>query len=406
MYKRKAPSSLSNGGKTPVNLARRANKLSKTVYSYLFPLIEAESLADFASLNRFFEEYKTISSFLAALFGFMAFLTLIMSAFRLPFLVDFQILNPAVYGQFGYFFTLCTFFSSSEMTAIRIWLYSLARKHPSSDTIDFMRLINQLDEKSSRTIVRNGRMFSIFYAFVVYNFLILLFGNQCLMAGDILHFLIPLFHLVMFVQFCRINPNDVLILYIYIFAGCQVVLEQLAQLKRAVNQSGQFTQPMFFILEKYSMLITSINQLNSLIRPLIFLSELLVYPMGSMAVLVVTSPSIGLLSITLKLMALVGAIGFTLHGYLLVALLSRVDTASKQFYSDTNSVIARGRHHDPRNILRLRFILEDMSCSRSHLVVREFGGTVTQMDAYNSVTSTASILTLVFAMKEIQSHFI
>lgn len=158
-----------------------------------------------------------------------------------------------------------------------------------------MLLINQLDEESSRTLVRRGKVFSILYTFTVYTFVTLLLVNDCSVAEDFWHSLIAVTHFLIFIHVGRIGPNDIFVLYIYVFIGCRVVMEHLTQLRLAVNQYEQFTQPMFFILEKYSRLITSISQLNSLSRFLILLSKLLVYPIASTVIFISTAPSNGLM---------------------------------------------------------------------------------------------------------------
>ena len=140
-----------------------------------------------------------------------------------------------------------------------------------------------------------------------------------------------------------------------------------------------------------------LKQLNSITKIVMLTSKMFVIPMASFVLLVALLPGTGIAFNIIKYSIVLGASIFALRGYFLIAMLSQVDSHAKNLYSIVNSIVARGKHRKIDHVRRLLMILEDVSCSRSHLMIREFGSGVTQRDVFNSFASTMSIITLLIS---------
>ena len=382
---------------SPANL--RTNSAMKYIFYLLFPLTEAEFLLDLARIFDLFTQYKTlgpcINQLTSATLYFLTWMTVLQS----PMLVELQPLKTSIYGSLGYLFAVCTLLGFSEIACLRVWLYTIIRKHRLMENIEFIQLLQNLDRKTARDVLYWSKFLSVNFTCGAYAFVSIFIGFELVIAEDFFQFAVGLFHLALYFHVSRVAQCDVIALYAFALAGCEVVLGQTKHLRHSVSVYGQFLDPMFAILGHYYKLVESVRQLNSLSRTLMLASKQLVIPLVSVAFFLVATPANDLFSILFKLVALNVAIVYAIHGYILIAALSRVDTMSKRLYIEINSLIARKKHTNLANALRLNLILQDLSSHKSHLVAREFGGSISQMDAFNSAISTLSVLTLLFSLR-------
>lgn len=291
-----------------------------------------------------------------------------------------------------------------EIFIMRLWLYSLVRKYGSASEVKFIQLLAQLSEESHKKILYWSKIMAVQAVLSSYMFVLLFVGVELIIADDLWHFLAGMFHFITYLIAAQISISDVLILYVYAFTDCTIVLGQMKQLSEAVNKYGRSTEPMMNIMIRYARLIVSIKQLNSLSKTLMMASKLCVIPFGSMIIIIATCSVEDPLQFVFKMAELGIGIFYASHGYILIAMLSRVDSMSKRLNDQINSAIVRAEHPNSANVKCYNLILEDLSCSRSHLVAREFGGRVTQMDAFDSVISTLSTLTLLFSLLGNNTH--
>ena len=377
----------------------RTNSLMKYIFHLLFPLTEAKCLLDMARIFNLFTQYKSVSPCISQLTSVTLYFLTSITVLRMPVLVTFQPLKTSIYGPLGYQFAACSLFAFIEITCLRVWLYAIIRKHRSMEDIEFIQLLQNLDRKTARDVLYWSKVLSVTFTCGAYVFISVFIGYELVVAEDVFEFSVGLFHLALYYHVSRVAQCDVIALYALALAGGEVVLGQMKHLRHSVSVHGQFLDPMFAILGHYYKLVESVRQLNSLSRTLMLASKQLVIPLVSVAFFLVATPANDLFSILFKLVALNVAIVYAIHGYILIAALSRVDTMSKRLYIEINSLIARKKHTNLANVLRLNLILEDLSSHKSHLVAREFSGSISQMDAFNSAISTLSVLTLLFSLR-------
>ena len=370
-----------------------------SVVFFLFPLLKAKSLAELAFINNLFDEYKTFSSVLRQLSFLLVFSIYNATALQLPMPGEIQVLRAPVYGIMGYRFSILAALATCQMLAVRIWLFVLTKRHHSQvGKIGFMRLLEQLNAHSKKRILFWLKFISLNMIAFCYVFTVFHIGIELYVSTNYSHFYFSLVLSVTLFFTMRYALNDVLILYVYALAGSMAILDQMKNLRITLAQCDHFSRPLFAILQQYFLLTKSIKQLNPLSKFIVSASKLLTVPFGGMIFIFSSSPAEDLFSLLFKIVILGAAIYYALHGYLLIVGLAQVSTMSKVLYGEIHSIIAGKHHLSWFDIRLLLLIIEDASCSRSHLVIREHSGSVSQMDAFESITSTASVMTLFFTL--------
>ena len=381
------------------SIKESAKNFAKWLFMSLFPLTRAKSLVDLASCNQLFDDYRTFRSWMQRLCTLVFHAMYLLRAVKASFLYDLQVLRSPAHGPLGYLLAVCTGLGCIELIILRVWLYFLSRKYQSMEKVKFIQLVKQLNKDTHDKMLFWTKFVSVQSTCSSFNFVSFIMGIQIFNAVDMKERIAGI--LLLAVNYCsvRILLSDVLILYIYSVAGFNVVLCHMNALSQAVSQYNQFSRPMFAILRQYKCLTESIEQLNSLSRPLVLASEILVIPLASTVFLISATPSHDLAASIMKASGILMGIIYSLHGYFLIAILSRVETNSKKLHSQICSTIFTNTHGHWEQVVKLTHILEDIPSDRSHLVVREFGGKVTQMDVFDSAISTLNTSILLISFK-------
>ena len=373
-----------------------AKKPLEPLVCFLFPMLRAKSLREFASLNKLFDKNVSLSLSYWYLNSLLIYLVTLMTVLRVPFLTVLQPLRPSIYGLPGYQLAVCCLLGYSEISAMRFWCQFACR---STENTKFIQLLEQLSEKSHKTILFTSKIISVMFTISSYVFGFFVVAVEIVAGKEMVDLIASLFHLFLYFHVARIDQAALMTLYVFAIADYRVISGQMQHLRQSVSQFNPFSHPIFAIFIHYSTLMESVQQFNFLGKVLMLMSKLFVIPLASMAAFMAVTPADGTILVIFKILTLSTAVFYALYGYVLVVVLSQVDTMSKRLYCEINSVIARSLPGKSMGKLQLRMLLEDLGCQRSHVVVREFGGTVTQMDACNSFISTGSLVLLLVAFK-------
>lgn len=376
----------------------KSKKFLKQICYFLFPMVRMNQLEHFIEINNLFGGYPSYSSKAREVLLLVICLLTCLSGFRVPILTKWQPKLRNTVGQVGDWIFSIAAFECIECAALRIWVYWTSRKYQSKDEIEIIQLIKQLGSKTKDVIVLCCKLITIpinisSYAFVLT--LVLIEPTDINLSGVLLN----LFYFFGYFEIIRRAINDVIILYVYSVAGFFVVMDKMEALRKSIAEYDHFQNPMFDILANYAQLIKSVKQLNSVATILMVSSNSLVIPLGSLDILMAITPTDSLTSELIRLSMFAGAAVYTLRGYILIVILSRVDTVGKKLSRELYSTILRCNQKDVLNVKRIAMILEDMSSSSSRIVAREKHSIVNQMDALNSLSSTVSTLALIFDLR-------
>ena len=150
----------------------------------------------------------------------------------------------------------------------------------------------------------------------------------------------------------------------------------------------------FKILFTYAALMKQVKHVNQLIKFLMMGINLSLVPYVSSLFVIATAESESWAQIVMKFAAITPASVYSIRGLVLTAFLANIDFQTKVLHRSIASSIARGKVKHLYSKLLLRQIMEDLVCIRSHLMMREYTGKVTQMDVYENIIKVAQFTML------------
>ena len=374
------------------SLKQQLVALANGMFKFLVPASQAKTLLEFAKVQLLFDRYRTRDSLIRLIIILAGYILTIFTGLRVPMLVPFQPLKSKVLGTIGHILFSGLAISFIEDIVLRLWLYFFVPE--SVEQIQFVQLHQKRDERSRRKVLNLLQFSATQVTASSYVFYFILFTFDILSSIDGEYFVSTLTFYLIYFQVLRYGINDPLILYAFAISGIQVVMDEMRKLKSALRDFDQYSNPLFQVLHCYENLCTSVKQLNSLSKILAWTHNLLVIPLMGQIIYLALEPVEGLVLQIFKIAIISAAAFYTLRGYILISLLSQAHTESKHIGTLIHSIIARSRLTDLGQLKRLRIILEDLSSPHSHLVIREYGDTISQLDTYTSVMSTISIITL------------
>lgn len=391
--------------KFPINyLTENFQSFWKKCFLFIFPPSRAEYIIELSSNKSLLNTYKDFKSQIKYFTLYFFCILIISAAFQLPFLESLQPIRPKSFGQIGKFVFIGQAFGCIEVLVIRIWLYYLIYNKKDPLKIEFVQLITLLDKKKNDIILKRANMVIVnttLTAYIFHTLELFLIIND---AESISRIILSTIHTLGYFQLVRIGITDGPILYTFAVAGFSVVHDQVLTLRQMVNHCG-ILYPIHQVIEKYFVTINSVRKLNSLTGSLLMTSNLLVIPIASVVIISFLIPINGWTMRIAKHAILGTGFIYSVRGYVLIALLSKIETSVKKLQYSINSIIARRSFNDPIRLKVLKVILEDITSERSRISVREIGSKVDQMDFYNSIVSTLSIVTLLFTLRNSMNNF-
>ena len=186
--------------------------------------------------------------------------------------------------------------------------------------------------------------------------------------------------------FMRFTVNDVPLVYMIAYCCYFRVKEKMRHLTHSIQVAIETDQTVIFrIFSEYKDLLETVCSVNQLVKVLMLQNSLFIIPyISSLIVITIAHPD-NWVQLAIKIAIFVPASVYAIRGIVLTAVLARIDMQSKILYRTISSSIARGRIRHLNSRIRLQRIMDDLSCFRNHLLLREYTGQVTQMDVYDNI---------------------
>lgn len=378
----------------------RILKFVKNFYIYLFPLMQAKSITMWACDGLLFDHFTSSIEILEKIFIIILYILTMLTGFRIPYFVNFRLIRSNVLGPIGQLLCFAAALGFVEIFILRIWTLLVLRKYRFIRKIDFVKLVEKLNPKAQSSILYWSKILFFETSVSAYIFFALTNTIEMINSTNTLEILTTIFWSIGYIEIVRVGIHYVPILYTFSVAGFKIVMDSIELLKQMVINT-QILHSMNQIEQIYFDYISSVKKLNTLTGMLLFTSNLLVIPMTSGLVFLALIPADSTLLMIYKVLIFVTGTFYSIRGYIFIVILAQVNTRSKCLYQSINSSIARRRVVSVINVRKLNLILEDLASPMSHTVVRGFNYAVTQMDAYNSIISTASMITLYFSFEGI-----
>lgn len=382
------------------NLNKKLIGFVLKIIHFVYPLLGAKNLFEWTSKETLFwycDGFFTCIDRFAMLY---IFVIIILTGFHVPFLVYFKPLR----SQFTRFLSMMITgeaIASTEMIILQIWLWFNLHKYKLPNRIPFIQLIEKLDKSDHDVILKLSKLISFLTGFGSLFWHELIAYNELQSSYTLGDLVASLFFLIGSFFFIKTGLNSLQILYTLTIAGLSVVSNQINELNETVEINFSVER----ITRQYDELTNSVSKLNSITKVLMMSSNMSIIPATSFLIFLMIKPFDGFILNFAKYTCGVAAAIYTVRGYMLIAAMSGLESELKALYSSLNSSIARKRYNDFNQVHRLKLIIEDISSPMSRVVLREFNSSITQMDTYNSIFSTASYVLLTFSFEEILMPF-
>lgn len=371
----------------------------KSVIKYIFPILKIENFPQLVTRDLILSKNRNLKTFISnSVVLFMIFLV-ILTAFQIPFLQDLHSLTTPILGPTGRMIYILEAFALIELVLIRFWIFFALNTRDSSIDIEYVKLILQTREPVQRKILLWLKVLLFQAQFCVYPCSLLIHiveyihSNHPMKLGRLILWSFGFCHLM------RVGIHHTFILIAFTFAGLSVLVDGINEMKSLLETSLTNISSSELI-NVYLHYIKCVQRMSSLTKYILFTGNLFNIPFMSLVLFFISVPTNGIVKI-LKYSIIFTIIFYSCRVYILTWILSRVDKESKQIYSKINSAIARGKVTNYYHAKLLLNILEDFSCSINHFVIKEYNSTVTQMDTFNSIANTLSIVSLFFSSDEL-----
>ena len=138
-----------------------------------------------------------------------------------------------------------------------------------------------------------------------------------------------------------------------------------------------------------------VKQANHLMKFISLVNSLIVIPFVATGIMISITYPENDVQLLLKYTYVVPIILYSFRGVVMTIVLAQIDRRSKILYKLLASRIARGQITGFVSVKQLMLIMEDLTCQKNHMVMREYSGSPsTQMDVMMNVLSICQFVML------------
>lgn len=365
----------------------------QNIIHYVFPILKIETFPQLVNGDLILSKHRDVKTMTSNSFIFFIYALNILTGFQIPFLEDLHALTTPVFGSAGRLAFLLASFAVCEVILIRIWIFCKLRMCRTMMEIDFVKLILEAKEPVQKKILFWTKFFLLQVQFGAYQSCFLIHTVEYFNSNHPLKLLRLILWSYGHFSMVRIGIHHIFLVISFTFVGLNVLMHEISEIKTLIeiNLTRITTN---YLVYKYLYFIKLVKKMNSMTKFLLFISSIFNIPFMSIVLYFVAIPTNGLIVKILRIFIVLTVVFYSCRVYILTAIFSKVDKESKRIYSDINSAIARGKVTNYTEYRRLLFIMEDLSALYNHFLIREYNSAVTQIDTFNNIINTISIVIL------------
>lgn len=351
----------------------------------LFPAAFGESIGEIASILVLFPD-KSKRHFIRLSFMTIFVFVYMVDGLLFPFIdTHFLPMPRESLGPLQYSVHFLYGMAMLEIVLTRAYVF-LVHFKGYKDKLHWFRLSKGINKQEfPQLFLATKAFFIILYSSVTILFiaqeLAKLYLERCLLI-DVL---VNCFWIVTNVFFIRFAVNDMPFLYV-IAGSCYFrVRKDCSSLNRTLKSVK--VKPYFIsdVLRQYKLLLRTICDANQLIKLLMLQNDLFIVPYFSLVMVLSIVDTQNWIQLFLKYGIIFPAWVYSIRGIIVTSFLANIDVYSKKLHKEIASAVCRGHIRSVGAKVKLHRIMEDLSCDRNHLVLKEYSGSVTQMDVYENV---------------------
>ena len=195
----------------------------------------------------------------------------------------------------------------------------------------------------------------------------------------------------------RYSIVDVALLYV-MMCGLYVYVNERMNSFTSNFDDFQVTQsPLSIrsILAQYKRLIKLIIDVDQLVMFITFVNDLLVIPLLGVVIVTALTNTENSMQSLIKWAVAVSGLCYGVRGIVITIVLAKIESNSRVLYKQLASYSARSTVKGIIWQTQIIGIMEDLSCSRNHLTIRELSGAISQIDSMENIISIAQFVMLV-----------
>lgn len=353
----------------------------------LFPATFAHSIEEIASINILFPK-KKLKHLLFLCVLFVSYFSYIIDGLLFAFIdTPFLPLPRKAFGPLNYVAHLLFGLVFTELCSTRLYITLLHLKK-GKDRIRwyaFAKSISKHDYPKTFAVSQFAFLELYTTAPILYltNSLVKLLYERCLLI-DLLVNVLWMLDTCFLVRYTLMDMPFLYMTACTCYLRVKSKFQDFIFLVQRTKETPDHS-PIGQIQHEYKQLIQTVSDVNQLIKLLMLQNNLLIVPFLSTIIVISISQTHNAVQLIIKWSIFVPASVYALRGIILTAVLANIDFKSKNLYKEIASSITRGHVKHINSKRRLQWMMEDLSCNRNQLLMREYTGKVTQMDVCESL---------------------
>lgn len=256
-----------------------------------------------------------------------------------------------------------------EIVFLRSYCVLMTVKY-GKDSIGWYRMVRKMNKREDRNLFKLSQLlFPLLYAGIASVYLANKMIKLTKERSTQLDYIFNITWVTSELILLRFTIIELPLLYIIASACYLKLTKQLDELL------ADFSKPfMSDPIMKYKQLVNSILDVNPLMQVISFMNSLLVIPFVEIVIVLSMTETENRFQSIIKYLYLPPASVYALRGMVITTILAPIDSKSRLLYKSIASRIAHEQVTGCVSQRQLILIMEDLSCSRNHICMREFSG--------------------------------
>lgn len=368
----------------------------------MFPLALGESFEDLASGVLFFPNFGNLKHLLTWIFIYLVYFVYIIDGYFSPWVDTHYLPLPRTsVGPLISQVHLLAGLVISEVFIIRSYFFYVKIRY-GLHSIKWFETISQIN-KHSRPMLFKVINFLFPHLFLGVGTVFV--SNQVVKLSfersSLEDYLVNIFWVFSNFFILRFTLIDLPLVYIMAYTCYSVLKNRLDRLL------DDFRQPMLNMatIAKYKKLILSVADVNPLMKILSFTNGLFIIPFISLTIVLGMAETENVLQFIVKYVYFFPASFYSVRGMIMTSILGNIDSKSRILFNLISSRIARKNFNSYVSHRQLILIMDDLTCTRNHLTLREYSGSPSnRMDILVNVAAIAQFVMLLITFRALVNN--
>lgn len=268
------------------------------------------------------------------------------------------------------------------------------------DVIPWFKIVSKVSKKQHPKLFKMMKRTLIFLFFTI--LIVIILNSVYKLAFErslALDYFVNVTYLCLELVLLRFAMLELPLIYFMAYSCYLFLSEKLDELTLQVTKDPARVDA----IKKYNKLISSILQVNPLMRLISISNGLFIVPFVSLFIVLSLTETENKIQVIVKLLYSSPAFAYSIRGFIITAISSRMTSKSKIFYKLIACQIARGHPMTFVSHRQIIFILEDLASRKNRISFRKHSGSIVQqMDILVNIVTIVQFVMLIMAFSNNQ----